>query len=776
MEKRVRGILFVGLVMTAGFSAWAGVPAREDWLQVYSGEFVALQVKERIGPNSGCYVEIDSGSDWKATASGLPAGVKFNAADCSFSGAPTKEGIYYVTVKATNANKFSHSATVRWTVGNPVETDYDDIGLIWEDGTLDYCWDCGAPFDEFEFQTGRECFLYWSNFDEELKSVSGLPTGLKFVKEQCSVLGLCMGSTIRGTPTKPGKYKVTFTSQNGRKAVQTIVVKDSGSVYVDVYSVSEGGGTVSGAGVYAVGSKITLRAKAKKGYFFSGWYVWDDPLSYEMGGLSGDYRTANVSIVLSPGFAEEACVEGRFVSSAKDREIDIEFDGYGADGEWLVDTKYDWDYRRIDVRSFSLPKLTVKGLPPGIKLMGDRGEYWLETDSKKIKPGTSIVTLTAKNQSGATVSRTVKIVVPNLRSWLFEDLDYEGEYVFTVGDSRVCEIGESFFTMVESGYKVTASGLPSGLSLGYRADTGEGYWNGIPTKPGTYTVTLTAKKGSVTEKATVTVTVLPFPAYAVGTFSGTLYSDYGRLCYDEDEEYLSYEILPWETRQIDGTVTVTVSANGKTTAKFTTKGKTVSLSGYPCVEDGEVYINCFDDKGNAFFAHENRDADTSWGMSRWEGFVESASGETWNLVAQKNVFSTNAQAKWFATQLSKFGKCGSVVWAESPYSGSLVCPNCCAWDSLSEKVSFTVGANGIVKAAGKIAKQTVSGTAQLMFDQGGEFVYADFYFYKAKFGTISYRVFFYYWDVMFAAEEDYGPNDIVGGGRYAVTPWECLAD
>jgi hypothetical protein len=78
---------------------------------------------------------------------------------------------------------------------------------------------------------------------------------------------------------------------------------------------------------------------------------------------------------------------------------------------------------------------------------------------------------------------------------VFSGLDYsDSAYRLTLGVGDYCVMGWLSFDY-DTSYKVTASGLPPGLKLSMSG--GYAHILGTPTKAGTYTVTLTAKRERV---------------------------------------------------------------------------------------------------------------------------------------------------------------------------------------------------------------------------------------------------------------------------------------
>ena len=201
------------------------------------------------------------------------------------------------------------------------------------------------------------------------------------------------------------------------------------------------------------------------------------------------------------------------------------------------------------ISSASTPKVTVKGLPTGLKYDAKGGVI----SGKVTKPGVYAVTVNVTNATvKKPVSATFEIAVPNIASWtlpnLYQDIDAYGVVMCGVMfDPELVDCS------AERGWAVKVSGLPAGLK--YDAKTG--MITGVPTKAGTFTVTFTAtKKGEPDQIATITLKTKMLPTWATGTFYG--YADgYGG---------------PERDWQQAGSATFTVSANGKATGKVALGG------------------------------------------------------------------------------------------------------------------------------------------------------------------------------------------------------------
>ncbi len=339
-------------------------------------------------------------------------------------------------------------------------------------------------------------------------AAKGLPTGLKFDAKT---------GTISGAATKPTAetgVAVSFTKKGAEPLSTRFIVGPFPELSVAVTA----GGTVTGAGSYAVGKKVKLTAKAAKGYVFAGWYTdaaFNTPLVSDV-----DYRTPSLPYVMP---TEGTTIYARFVPSSEDEEISLYV---VVDDDRVLATEDASDVAfqtsgavalSLDVKSVSLPKITVSGLPQGVKFTAKRlfnrdGSVLAEANTvygAVTKPGTYVVTakLTNTTVKKAIVRRFI-IAVDNLTSANvgLRVTNADGDVVslqnapgqMYVVRAGVAEHGLPSISGLGVADKVTLSGLPAGLK--YDAKTGR--ITGAAKKAGMYTVTAT-----VTLVSTFTVEV-----------------------------------------------------------------------------------------------------------------------------------------------------------------------------------------------------------------------------------------------------------------------------
>lgn len=682
---------------------------RDDWLEIVSDQ---PQRACRIGETlvGERIFSVDSGSAIKTVSvTGLPTGLKYDPRTQTVSGQAQKRGVYYVQISATNVGKHTDSYVQVWNVGQADEGEYDGIGID----------DNPVLKDLFsaDWYVGESISI-----DEGmgLTAMTGLPPGLKFTKSPPSVC--CDCSSLKGVPTKVGKYKITMTDYFGHKAVRTVIVQSHGSVNFVTHVEDPTRGQAKGDGVYAIGSNVRLTATAKKGFYFAGWYQdaeWRHPFTPE----GKDHRQASLSFAMTWSQAIQTEVFARFVSQEEDARISISAD------DWLVQTERSSDRTEVSVDSVTAVRLTAKGLPAGVKLMSDKGFCLLASDCSKLKPGLYSVELSAKNLSGATDTKIISVRVPNLRSWVFETDPSRDTFHAMQGVSSSCNEWRVDFA---AGWTVSVSGLPSGVK-GAVVNGCESYvyFSGTPTKAGNFTTTLTAKQGRLAEKATITWVVEPLPNWAIGKFSGVM----------RDEDWNSV-----------GVFALTASSAGKLSATLTWNDGTkrsYSAGAWSCIEDDFGVMGLSGVlQGLGVGCGGSSVEFVAWGwddpsLFQLEGefdvdICQVANGGLYpvcghgTIEAQRNPFGKQGRdyecpaAHEMALLLSKKGKIGACA----SFNGrnydltdgmDLVAPGV----KPPYDIYFTFSQDGTVKVSGKVAGLSISGSTTLGF--GGEgYGWADF--------------------------------------------------
>ena len=163
-------------------------------------------------------------------------------------------------------------------------------------------------------------------------------------------------------------------------------------------------GKVSGGGKYAQGKKLTIKAKAKSGYVFAGWYT-DKTCKTKLNPAGYDNRKPAVKIKMP---SKDTTFYAKFVSKADDKKML----GIASATKKLAKTAANATIRtkfklKLEVDSCSLVTMTAKGLPKGLAIDKASGVI----SGKPKKAGVFKATVTAKTAAGNTIKFKVKIVV-----------------------------------------------------------------------------------------------------------------------------------------------------------------------------------------------------------------------------------------------------------------------------------------------------------------------------------------------------------------------------
>ena len=218
--------------------------------------------------------------------------------------------------------------------------------------------------------------------------------------------------------------------------------------------VASDGGKVTGAGRYAPGKKVTLKATANKGYAFGGWYDVNGKLRMENGKLvEGEKSDEPISLAASLTFEmgeTDIDLYARFVTVEADKgSIEAGLNGGGlpapSDGEPVSLATNVWAgvYLQWPVAADALSQTTVKvaGLPSGLKFTAKdivdsktkqvtvpaNTIYGAPTAASKadgkggVKPSDVKITVTTAGKSSITY--LVKLTVDPLPAWAVGSFD-----------------------------------------------------------------------------------------------------------------------------------------------------------------------------------------------------------------------------------------------------------------------------------------------------------------------------------------------------------------
>lgn len=382
---------------------------------------------------------------------------------------------------------------------------------------------------------------------------------------------------------------------------------------------------VSGGGKYRIGTKITLKASAMKGYVFSGWYE------------GSTLRTQKTSYSYTVG-SSDATFVGKFIPKADDwAKVSFSMPSEITRG---LAVSYP-----VTASGGSACSVSFSGLPSGLKysskqIMGTpkksgfytvtgktktasgktatqknalvvrgTGECKLEVASNDTTLGTvsgRIVALPGKSRTLTATPKKNRLfagwyrdathttLLSRKKSWKTKvpDVDtvYYGRFVTKTADQNALllkvdeqvAVTNSVITNVFwRGVKmalpvsssailstsISASSLPAGLSL-KKIATEQYVVSGTPTTAKTYVSTLKVKSsGGGTISRKVVFVIVPQPSWAVGSFDGI-------AAFDE------------KSGNGVGRATMTIAASGKTSGKFALGGTnwTFTATGYSLAE------------------------------------------------------------------------------------------------------------------------------------------------------------------------------------------------
>ena len=460
------------------------VPASDD-------KVIAIYLYDDETEADGTYVldlvdKVVSESLPKITVSGLPNGIKFDSKTNKISGQAKAPGKYKVTVSATNATvKKADPQIFTLTVPNlrPELFDYEWL-------KDNYSAIAGVLEDSTALLGGLGDLI---NDGWSIK-VSGLPTGMSY-----KAATKTQPMAITGTATKEGDYTMYIEASKKGVEKQTATATISVSFpMLTVVSENEDKGTVTGGGKYQAGKKVTLKATAKKGYVFAGWYVGDDPLEVEGG---DDYRKASYNYTTT---TEAVTITGKFVTVDEDKleeKIILHYEPlelYAA---------YNPVDEKVVVESCSLPSVSVANLPTGMKFDAKTMKI---TGAPSKQGEQKDVMFTIKNESNKTGKQVVKTM--RVGDAVAKDLDLLYNKVPGVDGYDLlvpgAKVDKDLLGMGDKLVGWSVSGLPAGVKF----DSKTGEFSGAATKSGTkYLVTLTKGSGATKQTATITLETKPDP-------------------------------------------------------------------------------------------------------------------------------------------------------------------------------------------------------------------------------------------------------------------------
>ncbi len=260
-------------------------------------------------------------------------------------------------------------------------------------------------------------------------------------------------------------------------------------------------GTVSGSGTYAHGKKVTIKAKAKKGYVFAGWFT-DKKCTKALNPEGYDNRKPTVKITMP---AKKTTYYAKFITK-KAAKKSLKFSS--ATKKLAKTAKKATAGKKFSLKlgisSASLPTVTAKKLPKGLTIDKTTGRI----TGTATKPGSYTATITVKDAAGNKITQKVKITV-NVPSWV------KGTYYGLAGikkDGAWAYLKFTIGTTAEVSGKVMYKGKSHSFKSACKSCTAKKATFSPKVKVGSYTV----KPGTVTVTKRTMADLSTAEAYAYG--------------------------------------------------------------------------------------------------------------------------------------------------------------------------------------------------------------------------------------------------------------------
>lgn len=196
-------------------------------------------------------------------------------------------------------------------------------------------------------------------------------------------------------------------------------------------------GTVSGGGKYESGTKVTIKAKAKSGYAFGGWFK-NKSCKTALNPKGYDNRKPTVKVVMP---SKSTTIYAKFVTKSEAKKS-LKFSS--STKKFATTAKKAMageDFSlKLGISSDTLPTITAKKLPEGLSINKTTGKI----TGIPAKLGSYTATVTVKDTFGNKISQKVKInvVMPDWAKGTFNGYAYiDGKgsqpslLQFTVGSS-----------------------------------------------------------------------------------------------------------------------------------------------------------------------------------------------------------------------------------------------------------------------------------------------------------------------------------------------------
>jgi len=300
---------------------------------------------------------------------------------------------------------------------------------------------------------------------------AGLPPGLSYSSST---------GKISGKPTKSGIYTPVITAKSAAGVLcavtNEVVVRASGEQVLNVLC-DAATGTASGAGVYAAGKRVTLRATPAKNHVFLGWYDGSSRLSETK---SYVYSVPSSDKTLTAEFTTAAKDAAAVMATVNGLSFGDKVSARSADA--ICGVAVSWP---ISASGLSTTTVSVSGLPSGLSYSAKTGLVTGVPTAAQTKA----VKLVAKTAGGTTVTYRLDVTVRALPVWASGTFNGGGD--------------DGMLTLtVSSAGKISGKYLADGTNWTLSAKSYAAY----DAKKSAFSAEVQAKYGKVTQTHLVTMT------------------------------------------------------------------------------------------------------------------------------------------------------------------------------------------------------------------------------------------------------------------------------
>ncbi len=402
---------------------------------------------------------------------------------------------------------------------------------------------------------------------------------------------------------KPGIYDSVLFNNKGGLVLLRYEATEIPSISIKI----EGGDDkckVKGAGTYLVGKAFTLTATVPKYATFLGWY--DETNSRDLGDSPKYVDTMTTEWVES---SKAISIIARFEVEAIETTLD-DLTSQMMVGDQVFET-LEFTAAESEIKS-----VKIAGLPTGLKA-GKLVDGVVSITGMPTKVGSYKVSVTVTAKSGVvkTFVHEIEVEAEDAEIDLPNPEELAEMDIYVGGPSQELMLNLWAHSSVKS---LTAKGLPAGLKL-VKNNLGEWQIVGVPTKAGTYTVSLTMTTSAGSKVASeMIMTVTALPAWCLGTYEGAVENGYG-----DWDEWITIYGSAWITIGGDGVVTGSMNFDDGSSGVISSKGVvterseseyTVKVSVAWYNEQGKpngktTLFLTIDDGGEIFFSEGDYDED-----------------------------------------------------------------------------------------------------------------------------------------------------------------------